>query len=321
MPLSVIGPAMNQTLAFVFPGQGSQSLGMLSELAEIHALVRSSFDEASNGAGADLWAISQQGPEELLNQTEFTQPALLAAGVAVWRLWLQRGGAQPAQFAGHSLGEYAALVAAGAITLADAAGLVRERGRLMKAAVPNGSGAMAAVLGADDALVAEVCLLVSADDVVVPANYNSPGQIVIGGHAAALDRAIAELGVRGVRKVVKLAVSVPSHTPLMREAAQQMGEVMAAMAWRMPDRPIIQNADAQAHASVEAIREALVRQLYLPVRWTECVQALATGGATRMIECGPGKVLTGLSKRIDKSLEARAIGLPADFDAALAGLC
>ncbi|KFN41238.1 ACP S-malonyltransferase [Arenimonas oryziterrae] len=309
---------MIPTLAFVFPGQGSQSLGMLSELATAHASIRETFDEASRGCDVDLWALSQQGPEEQLNQTEFTQPALLAASIAVWRLWSAQGGASPAQFAGHSLGEYAALVAAGSISLADGAKLVRERGRLMQAAVPAGTGAMAAVLGTEDALVAEVCAQVSGDGVVVPANFNSPGQVVIGGSAGAVDRAIAELGARGVRKIVKLAVSVPSHTPLMREAAQQLGEVMASMSWQRPDRPVVQNADARAHDSVEAIRDALVRQLYLPVRWTECVQTLVAGGATHLVECGPGKVLAGLAKRIDKSLDARAIGTPAEFDAALA---
>jgi [acyl-carrier-protein] S-malonyltransferase len=305
-------------LAFVFPGQGSQALGMLGELAMAHGEVRATFDEASSGAGVDLWALSQQGPEEQLNQTEFTQPALLAAGVAAWRAWVARGGAQPAQFAGHSLGEYAALVAAGALSLTDGARLVRERGRLMQAAVPAGSGAMAAVLGADDALVAEVCAQVSNDTVVVPANYNSPGQIVIGGHVDALDRALAGLASRGVKKAVKLAVSVPSHTPLMRGAATQLGEFMQTLDWKAPDRPVIQNADARAHATVEAIRDALARQLYLPVRWTECVQALAAGGATRLVECGPGKVLSGLAKRIDKSLDARSLAMPVDFDATLA---
>lgn len=311
---------MLDNLAFVFPGQGSQSLGMLGDLANTRSEVRAAFDEASAGCDADLWAISQQGPEDQLNQTEFTQPALLAAGVGVWRAWLAAGGAQPARFAGHSLGEYSALVAAGAISLGDGARLVRERGRLMQAAVPTGTGAMAAVLGAEDAMVAEVCAQVSGDEIVVPANYNSPGQIVIGGHAAAVDRALAELAARGVRKAVKLAVSVPSHTPLMRDAARQLGEVMAAMQWRMPDRPVVQNADASVQSSVEAIRDALVRQLHLPVRWTECVQALAGGGATRYVECGPGKVLAGLIKRIDKSLDTRAIGAPGDFDAALAEL-
>jgi [acyl-carrier-protein] S-malonyltransferase len=309
---------MSASLAFVFPGQGSQSLGMLADLAAVHASVRETFDEASEGAGLDLWALSQQGPEAQLNQTEFTQPALLAAGVAVWRTWLAGSGPRPALLAGHSLGEYAALVAAGALSLADGARLVRERGRLMQLAVPAGTGAMAAVLGAEDALVAEVCAAVSAADVVVPANYNSPGQIVIGGHAAAVDRALAELAARGVRKAVKLPVSVPSHTPLMREAADRLGEVMAAMAWQAPSIPVVQNVDGAVHAGVPAIRAALVRQLYLPVRWTDCVQALAGRGATRLAECGPGKVLTGLARRIDKGLDACALGTAADFDAALA---
>lgn len=309
---------MNPTLAFVFPGQGSQSLGMLSELAAAHPEVRAAFDEASQGAGADLWTLAQQGPEEQLNQTEFTQPALLAAGVGVWRAWLARGGARPSMLAGHSLGEYAALVAAGSVSLSDGARLVRERGRLMQLAVPAGTGAMAAVLGAEDALVAEVCQAVSGEDVVVPANYNSPGQIVIGGHAGAVDRALAELGARGVRKTVRLAVSVPSHTPLMREAANRLSEVMAGLAWSAPSLPVVQNVDGEVHEGVQAIRDALVRQLYLPVRWTDCVQALAARGVTRVAECGPGKVLAGLAKRIDKSLDARALGTPADFDAALA---
>ena len=309
---------MSQTIAFVFPGQGSQSLGMLAELAAAHPEARAAFDEASQGAGVDLWALSQQGPEDQLNQTEFTQPALLAAGVATWRAWCARGGARPQLLAGHSLGEYAALVAAGSLSLADAARLVRERGRLMQQSVPAGTGAMAAVLGTEDELVAEVCAAVSGDDVVVPANFNSPGQVVIGGHAAAVDRAIAELQARGVRKLVKLAVSVPSHTPLMREAANRLSEVMAGMDWREPQLPVVQNVDGEVHEGVQAIRDALVRQLYLPVRWTECVQALAAKGATRIAECGPGKVLTGLAKRIDKSLDARALGTPADFDSALA---
>ena len=309
---------MGQSLAFVFPGQGSQSLGMLADLAAAHPQVRAAFDEASAGAGLDLWLLAQQGPEDRLNQTEFTQPALLAAGVAVWRAWQARGGAVPAVLAGHSLGEYSALVAAGALSLGDAARLVRERGRLMQQAVPAGTGAMAAVLGADDEVVEEVCKTVSGDEVVVPANFNSPGQVVIGGHAAAVDRALAELSARGVRKAVKLAVSVPSHTPLMREAGNRLCEVMAGMAWSEPSIPVVQNVDGEVHEGVQSIRDALVRQLYLPVRWTECVQALAARGVTRIAECGPGKVLAGLIKRIDKTLDTRAIGTPADFDAALA---
>jgi [acyl-carrier-protein] S-malonyltransferase len=307
----------NPQLAFVFPGQGSQSVGMLAELAAGDAHVRAAFDEASEGAGADLWSLSQQGPEAQLNKTEFTQPALLAAGVAAWRVWQARGGVQPALFAGHSLGEYAALVAAGALSLHDGAKLVRLRGQLMQDAAPAGTGAMAAVLGAEDALVLDVCKEASGDDIVVPANFNSPGQIVIGGHAAAVDRALELLAARGVRKAVKLAVSVPSHTPLMREAANRLSEAMNALAWSAPDRPVVQNVDAEVHEGVLSIRDALVRQLYLPVQWTGCVQALTARGTTRIAECGPGKVLTGLGKRIDKSLDARAIGTPAEMDSAL----
>lgn len=304
-------------LAFVFPGQGSQSLGMLAELAELHPPVRDAFVEASDGAGVDLWALSQGGPEAMLNRTEYTQPALLAAGVAVWRLWQQQGGAQPSVLAGHSLGEYSALVAAGALSLKDGAHLVRLRGQLMQDASPPGTGAMAAILGAEDALVQDVCKEVSGVEVVVPANFNSPGQIVIGGHAGAVDRALALLGERGVRKTVKLAVSVPSHTPLMREAANRLSEAMAGMRWHEPALPVVQNVDAEVHDSVQAIRDALVRQLYLPVQWTSCVQALAARGVTRIAECGPGKVLAGLVKRIDKSIDARALGTPVEFESAL----
>ena len=304
-------------LAFVFPGQGSQSIGMLAELSEFHAVVRETFVEASDGAGVDLWALSQGGPEEMLNRTEYTQPALLAAGIAVWRAWKAQGGAMPAVLAGHSLGEYSALVAADALSLRDGAHLVRLRGQLMQDAAPAGVGAMAAVLGADDDMVAEVCVQASGSQVVVPANYNSPGQIVIGGDSAAVDRAIALLTERGVRKVVKLAVSVPSHTPLMREAANRLAEAMRGMSWRSPSLPVVQNVDAQVHTGIDDIRDALVRQLYLPVRWTDCTQALVARGATRIAECGPGKVLTGLVKRIDKSVESRSLATPGDFQSAL----
>ena len=220
----------------------------------------------------------------------------------------------PAMLAGHSLGEYTALVAAGALSLEEAAHLVRIRGQLMQDAAPAGTGAMAAVLGADDALVEAVCVEASNSQVVVPANYNSPGQIVIGGDAAAVDRALALLQEKGVRKAVKLAVSVPSHTPLMREAANRLAETMSGLHWRAPSLPVVQNVDATVHAGIDAIRDALVRQLYLPVQWTRCVEALVARGATRVGECGPGKVLTGLVKRIDKALDARAIGGVGDFE-------
>ncbi len=290
---------------------------MLAELAELHPQIRETFAEASEGAGVDLWALSQGGPEEQLNRTEFTQPALLAASIAVWRLWNAQGGAKPVVLAGHSLGEYTALVAAGALSLRDGAHLVRLRGQLMQDAAPAGVGAMAAVLGAEDAVVEAVCAEAAGSQVVVPANYNSPGQIVIGGDAAAVDRALALLADKGVRKAVKLAVSVPSHTPLMREAANRLAEVMAGLDWAEPLLPVVQNVDGKVHAGVDAIRQALVQQLYQPVQWTGCVQALAAQGVSRVAECGPGKVLTGLVKRIDKNIEGRPLATPADFAGAL----
>ena len=306
-------------LAFIFPGQGSQATGMLAELAAQYPIIGETFIEASSGAGVDLWSISQDPADERLIQTEYTQPALLAANVALWRLWQSHGGAQPAMLAGHSLGEYAALVAAGALSLHDGAHLVRLRGQFMQAAVPAGTGAMAAVLGAEDVQVEQICAEVSTQaSIVVPANYNSPGQIVIGGHADAVDRAIAALQAAGIRKTVKLAVSVPSHTPLMREAALQLQDAIAAVTWALPDRAIIHNVDAGQKADVAAIQRALVEQLYLPVQWTRCTQALAASGVRHAFECGPGKVLSGLVKRIDKSLSSTTLATPADFDAALA---
>jgi [acyl-carrier-protein] S-malonyltransferase len=303
------------SLAFVFPGQGSQSVGMLAELAAAHGEVKAAFDEASQGAGVDLWTMSQQGPEEQLNSTQNTQPALLAASVAVWRVWQKVGGAQPARMSGHSLGEYSALVCADALSLHDAAALVAERGRLMQAAVPAGVGAMAAILGGDDAQIASVCEEVAQGQVVAPANFNSPGQLVIAGHAEAVDRALARLAELGVKKAIKLAVSVPSHCALMRDAAEKLDERMASIAWQLPVVPVVQNAVAKSFDTIADIRGALQQQLYMPVRWTECVQALVAGGGTRIVEAGPGKVLAGLIKRIDKSVEARAIGTPADLDA------
>ena len=307
-------------LAFVFPGQGAQSVGMLGGLAAAYPLVRETFDEASQGAGVDLWTLSQSAPEEELNRTEHTQPALLAASVAVWRVWQDLGGAQPAVLSGHSLGEYSALVCAGALSLHDGAALVTARGHLMQAAVPEGVGAMAAIIGGDDAQIAQICADLAQGQVVAPANYNSPGQLVISGHAEAVDRVLAALAGAGVKRAIKLAVSVPSHCALMREAADRLGERMAAIHWQVPTIPVIQNADARSFATVAEICRALQRQLYQPVRWTGCVQALAAGGITQVVECGPGKVLSGLIRRIDKSLATHALGTPAEMDAARAAL-
>ncbi len=307
--------SVSASLAFVFPGQGAQSVGMLAELAAAHAVVRATFDEAAQGVGVDLWALSQHGPEDQLNRTENTQPALLAAGVAVWRVWQQLGGAQPAQLSGHSLGEYSALVCAGALSLHDAAALVAERGRLMQSAVPVGVGAMAAIIGGDDAQTAAACVEAAQGQVVAPANFNAPGQLVISGHAQAVDRALATLAGLGVKRAIKLAVSVPSHCALMREAADRLGERMATIHWELPAIPVVQNSDARSYNTVAEICRSLQRQLYQPVRWTECVQALAGGGATRVVECGPGKVLSGLIRRIDKTLATHAIGTPSEMDA------
>ena len=303
--------------ACVFPGQGSQSVGMLAELAVVHPQVREAFREASDGAGRDLWALAQEGPAEDLDRTENTQPALLAAGVGVWRAWRDAGGATPSLMAGHSLGEYSALVCAGVISLHDAAGLVAERGRLMQAAVPEKTGAMAAVLGGDEAEIVRVCAEVADGQVVAPANYNAPGQLVIAGHVEAVDRALAALAERGVRKAVKLAVSVPSHTPLMREAADRLAERMASLTWNEPTIPVLQNADADTHGSVAHIRASLARQLYMPVRWSESVAIMGRAGVRRIAECGPGKVLCGLIKRIDRDIESRALGDPPGFNDAL----
>jgi [acyl-carrier-protein] S-malonyltransferase len=304
-------------LAFVFPGQGSQSIGMLAELASEFGVVEETFKEASDGANVDLWSISQNGPEESLNKTENTQPALLAAGVAVWRVWQERGGDTPSVLAGHSLGEYTALVCAGVLSLKDAAGLVAERGRLMQAAVPAGVGAMAAVLGGDDNQIAEVCAEVAGGEVVAPANYNSPGQLVIAGNATAVDRAIARLAELGVRKTVKLPVSVPSHCALMRPAADALARHFETISWSEPKIPVIQNAEAKSYGDVESIRHALAQQLYMPVRWTGSIQQLPTRGITRVAECGPNKVLTGLLKRIERTLDGRALGAPEEMAQAL----
>jgi [acyl-carrier-protein] S-malonyltransferase len=310
---------MNTKLAFIFPGQGSQSPGMLKDLAAEFPSILSTFSEASDGAGVDLWRVSQDNPDDQLNQTEFTQPALLAANIALWRVWQEQGGEMPAVFCGHSLGEYAALVAAGSLSLKDGAHLVRKRGQFMQAAVPAGVGALAAVLGADDAQVELVCQQVSSSDsVVVPANYNSPGQIVIGGHSAALDLAIDALQALGIRKVIKLPVSVPSHTPLMREAAEHLRGAIEAMDWQPPNIPVIHNVDATTKHSIADIQQALVQQLYLPVQWTQCTHSLVLKGVTHAVECGPGKVLTGLVKRIDKSINTYTLATPSDWQATFA---
>jgi len=296
--------------AMLFPGQGSQSVGMLAALAEKYDRIRQTFEEAGEVLGTDLWKTVCQGPEEVLNRTEVTQPAVLAGAVAVWRVWQDLDGPAPARLAGHSLGEYSALVVAGALDFRTAVGLVAERGRQMQAAVPEGAGAMATILGLDDEVVAAICREVAEDQVVVPANYNSPGQIVIAGHAAAVERALHECSEAGARRAVKLPVSVPSHSPLMQPAAEAMRGILADTDIRRPGIPVVHNCDVAVHEDAAAIREALVQQLTSPVRWTEAVRAIKETGIMDFAECGPGRVLSGLGRRIERQTRWVALETP-----------
>lgn len=291
------------SIAVVFPGQGSQSVGMLSELSENFPIVGEAFKEASDVLGFDLWNMVQAGPVESLNQTENTQPAMLTAGVAVWRVWNEVEGSSPAAMAGHSLGEYTALVCSGSLSFADAVGLVAERGRQMQAAVPVGTGAMAAVLGLDDEAVRDACSSASEGQVVEAVNFNSPGQVVIAGDKAAVERAIAVAKEAGAKRAMLLPVSVPSHCQLMKPAADSMAERLASTNFLTPGITVLHNVDVESHESADAIRAALAEQLYKPVRWVETVQALSSQGVSQLVELGPGKVLAGLTRRIDKSLQ------------------
>jgi len=308
------------SFAFVFPGQGSQSVGMLAALAAADAQVAATFAEASQGLGYDLWQLVSAGPAEALNATERTQPAMLAAGVATWRLWQRRGGAAPAVVSGHSLGEFTALVCAGALEFAPAIELVRFRGQVMQEAVPAGSGAMAAILGLEDADIEAACGEAAQGAVVEPANFNSPGQVVIAGDAAAVQRAIEAAKARGAKRAVLLPVSVPSHSSLMRGAAARFKARLDEVSLRCPQIRYVSAVDAAAHADPDDIRALLVRQLASPVRWSDTLRALATADIAQVIECGPGKVLTGLNRRIERrdTLSYLALEDPASIDAALA---
>ncbi|MCO7261319.1 ACP S-malonyltransferase [Dickeya zeae] len=303
--------------AMVFPGQGSQSVGMLAELAEQFPLIKETFDEASSVLGYDLWQLSQQGPAEELNKTWQTQPALLTASVALWRVWQQQGGPQPTLMAGHSLGEYSALVCAGVLDFKQAVSLVELRGKLMQEAVPEGTGAMYAIIGLDNDAIATACADAAQGQVVSPVNFNSPGQVVIAGNKEAVERAGVACKAAGAKRALPLPVSVPSHCALMEPAAHKLAQALEAVTFNAPQVPVVNNVDVSAESAPQAIRSALVRQLHNPVRWTECVEYIAAQGVSTLVEVGPGKVLTGLTKRIVDSLTATTINDPASLSAAL----
>lgn len=302
--------------AVVFPGQGSQAVGMLAELGEQFSVVKDTFAQASEVLGYDLWALVQDGPVEDLNQTFRTQPALLASSVAIWRVWQEQGLAQPSVLAGHSLGEYSALVCAGVIDFKQAIKLVELRGQLMQEAVPAGVGAMYAIIGLDDESIAKACEQAAQGEVVSPVNYNSPGQVVIAGNKAAVERAGALCKEAGAKRALPLPVSVPSHCALMKPAADKLAVALEEIEFSTPVLPVINNVDVTAETDPEKIKQALVRQLYSPVRWTEGVQAMSDQGVEKLYELGPGKVLTGLAKRIVKTLNADAVNDVATLEAA-----
>ncbi|QJR15209.1 ACP S-malonyltransferase [Usitatibacter palustris] len=294
------------TLAIVFPGQGSQSLGMMKGFADL-PIVEQTFREASSILGIDLWAMANDGPAEALNQTVNTQPLMLVAGVACWRAWREKGGPMPTYFAGHSLGEYSALVASESLRFEDAVPLVRFRAQSMQEAVPEGIGGIAAILGLEEGAVREVCASAAQGEVLEPANLNDPKQIVIAGHRAAVERGMVLAKERGAKRALMLPMSAPSHCSLMKPAAERVRERLAGIEVRAPKVPVIQNRHVKASSDPATIREALVEQIYSPVRWVETVQWFSSQGVTRIVECGPGKVLTGLSKRIAADAECVAV--------------
>jgi len=308
------------SLAFVFPGQGSQSVGMLSALAGTSPVVQSVFAQASQVLGYDLWKRCQEGPEEALNQTECTQPAMLAAGVATYRLWRERGGSAPALMAGHSLGEFSALVAAGCLDFEDAVDLVKFRAQAMQAAVPAGEGGMAAILGLEDIDVAAACAEAAVGEVVEAVNFNAPGQVVIAGKAAAVSRAIEAASAKGAKRAMALPVSVPAHSSLMAPAAAMLRERLARVAVKPAEGIDVYGVDIKIHRTPDEIRAALVKQLHTPVYWASTVRTLIGAGAAVIVECGPGKVLTSLNRRIDKNRDLKMLAIedPASLDAALA---
>lgn len=298
------------SLAFVFPGQGSQSLGMQADLAAAHSVVSDTYAEASETLGFDLSAMVRDGPVERLNETVNTQPAMLTAGVAAWRVWQSVGGESPAMMAGHSLGEYSALVCAGSLSFGDAIAVIRRRAELMQSAVPVGEGAMAAILGLDDQSIIEVCSSASGIGIAEPVNFNSPGQVVVAGHRSALERLVLLAKEAGARRAIMLPVSVPSHSSLMRPAGEALAEALSGVAFSTPNISVINASNAKPYGDAESIREQLSRQVYSAVRWVDVISYCTSHGVTTIAECGPGKVLTGLNRRIDRSIDASCLDSP-----------
>ena len=305
------------TFGFVFPGQGSQKLGMLSDLAENHPSIKATFDLASEVLQRDAWEIAQIDAENLLDRTDITQPLLLAASVAIWRAWQEAGGKAPSILAGHSLGEYSALVCAEVITLKDALRLVNRRGLYMQNAVPPGTGKMAAIVGLDDEAILAACKEAAQGEIVSPANFNSQGQTVIAGHTAAVERAMVACKEAGAKRTLPLNVSVPSHCELMRPAAEELALDLEAITFSTPKIAVVQNSTAEIVSDPQQIKTNLISQLYLPVQWVDSVRVMASNGVQKVVECGPGKVLCGLIKRIDRDLVCMGSEEPLDFDAAI----
>lgn len=308
---------MSQKTAFVFPGQGSQKIGMLAELAVEYPTVQKTFAEASEVLGYDLWALVQNGSQDEINLTERTQPLLLASSVAVWRVWKEKNGASPSFMAGHSLGEWSALVCAEVVAFKDAVKLVQQRGKFMQEAVPAGQGGMAAIIGLDDAAILEACKKAEQGEVVSAVNFNSPGQVVIAGSAAAVERASTLCKEAGAKRALPLPVSAPFHTSLMEPAAERLAQQINATEFFVPKIPVVHNVTAKTEACAEKIKALMIEQIYSPVRWVECVNTLVTAGVNKTIECGPGKVLSGLNKRIHADLITVSIEKPEELTAAL----
>lgn len=305
----------SSSVAFVFPGQGSQKVGMLAAAHERFQAVRDTFSEASEALGYDMWDLVQNGEQQALNLTETTQPVLLTSSVALWRAWLEQGGPQPSMMAGHSLGEFSALVCAGTLQFVDAVKLVKQRGAFMQTAVPVGEGAMAAILGLDDDVINDICTRSAADtgQVVAAVNFNSPGQVVIAGQVGAVDAAIEALKNAGAKRAMPLPVSAPFHTSLMKPAGERLAEVVAGLELRAPQIPVVHNVHAATESDPDKIRSLLVEQIYSPVQWTGCIKTIVHQRVSRFVECGPGKVLSGLNRRIDKSLQSYSLEEPDDL--------